>query len=842
MRSLKFLRWFCKPEYLVDIEGDLLEMYEKRSKNIGQSKANWLLWRDVIFLFRPGMIRTPESIHSNNMIAITHHNILISLRNFTRNKTAFFINLGSLTSGLVCALLIYLWVADEVSMDKFHENDARLYRVNSTYMRPTGPSMIEWTPSPLAEAMVAEFPEVERAVSMSSFRFTGVGIVSYENKQFKTEGFFASKDFFKVFSYPILLGDNSGVMISKSLAERLFGSNDAAIGKMVEWNNRFWVKGPHIISGVFEDVPKNSTEQFEIVFDYKKMYETDVHSDKWNGGYAKTILLLRDGVNIDEFNKKIAGFLKTKEQQNQGILSVSLYSDKYLADGRIYYVRLFSLVAIFTLAIACINFVNLSTAQASRKMKEVGVKKTFGVSRATLIGQFLSESVMLAMMSLVLALLIAFILLPDFNQLTGKHLELTIDSRIFLITLMIGIAAGVYPAFFLSGFRPASILKGKIMNSSFAEVFTRKGLVIMQFTVSVIFIIGFMIINKQIEFVQSKNLGYDKENVVTFSRRGEFDWNNYETLIREIKSVPGVVDASSMMGSVVNRELSLHNGLTWEGADATVYQTMFPYPPVCHDWVETMGIELKEGRTFKKDLPNEDTKMIINETAAKMIGFEDPIGKIVMYGPDPKEIIGVVKDFKYGSLHTAMEPVFFEYRPINTNIVVRLANGSPQATLEQLQIIYQKFHPGYPFEFTFLDDDYKKLYESDTKVSMLSTYFAILATLISCLGLFGLAVFSSEQRTKEIGIRKVLGATTSGIVRLLANDLVRPVFVSILIAIPVSFFAANSWLEGFAYKIELSWWFFAIAGVIAIALTWFTVALQTVKAARANPVSSLKSE
>ena len=841
MRALKFLGWFCKPEYLVDIEGDLLEMYRKRTQEVGQRKANWLLWRDVILLFRPGMIRSLNVTH-NNMLAVTHHNILVSFRNFRRNKTAFFINLGSLTSGLVCALLIYLWIADEVSMDKFHENDKRIYYVTATYSRPVGTTVEDYTPSPLAEAMLAEFPEVERAVSMSPFRFTGAGIVSYEDKKIKSEGLFASKDLFKVFSYPILLGDNSGTLISKSLAEKLFGSTEAAIGKIIDWDNAFWLRGPFIVSGVFADVPKNSTSQFEIVFDYNKMIETDKYAAAWNGGYSQTILLLRAGVNIDEFNRKIAGFLIMKEPKNPGTLSVTRYSNRYLSGARIYYVRLFSLVAIFTLAIACINFVNLSTAQASKKKKEVGVKKTFGVWRGTLAAQFLGESVILAFMSLGIALLIAFILLPDFNEFTGKHLSLHLSPWVFVITLVVGILSGCYPAFFLSGFKPAAILKGKIVSSSPAEIFSRKSLVIVQFTISIIFILGFMIINKQIEFVQSKNLGYDKENVITFQRRGKFDWNDYEIYIREIKSIPGVLNASGMSGSIVKRDFSLHTGLTWEGADATTKETLFPYPPISQDWIETIGIELKEGRTFRSDLPNENKKMIINETAAKMMGFDDPIGHIVMYGSDPMEIIGVVKDFKYGSLHTPMEPVFFEYRPINPDIVVRLAPGSPQSTLDQLQALYQKYHSGYPFEFTYLDDDYNKLYDSDTKVSKLSTYFAILATLISCLGLFGLAVFSSERRTKEIGVRKVLGATSSSIVRLLANDLVRPVFISIIISTPVSFFVAQEWLKGFAYRIDLSWEFFAFAALIALALTWITVALQTVKAARTSPVISLKTE
>lgn len=603
MKPLTFLRWFCKPEYLVDVEGDLIEMYEKRIQKSGRRKANLMLWRDVILLFRPGMIRSMNATSRHNILAVTHHNILISLRNFARNKTAFFINLTSLTSGLVCALMIYLWVADEMSVDNFHEKDERIYYVTATYTYPDGTTVGDYTPSPLAEAMLTEFPEVELAVSASPFRFTGAGIVSYEGKLIKTDGFFASKDFFKVFSYPILLGDNSGTMISKSLAEKLFGSTEAAVGKVIDWNNLFWLRGPFIVSGVFADVPKNSTSQFEIVFDYNKMAETDKNAVAWNGGYAQTILLLREGVDVNEFNRKIAGFLMKKEPKNPGTLSVTRYSDRYLAGGRIYYVRLFSLVAIFTLAIACINFVNLSTAQVSRKAKEVGVKKTFGVARSTLAVQFIGESVLLAFMSLGLAVLIAFTLLPNFNEFTEKDLSLHLSPWVFVFTLVVGVLSGCYPAIFLSGFKPAAILKGKIYSSSFTEIFTRKSLVIVQFTISIVFILGFMIINEQVKFVQSKNLGYDKENIIGFGRRGKFNWNDYEAFIREIKNIPGVLQVSSMNGSIVDRELSLHTGLTWEGADLTTKETLFPYPPIGHDWIETMGIELKEGRSFKQGIP-----------------------------------------------------------------------------------------------------------------------------------------------------------------------------------------------------------------------------------------------
>lgn len=856
---LDLLRWFCKPEYHIDVEGDLLEMYEKRLKSASVSKANMLLWRDVLLLCRPGMIRSFAPSQNHNMIAVTHHNLLISFRNFWRNKTAFLINLGSLSTGLICALFIYLWIADELSVDKFHEHDDRLYRVLANYERPDGVSTEEYTPTPLPPALAAEMPEVEYAVSTNPFMdwFNGPGMVSFEKKEAKATGLFASKDFFKVFSYPLVhgtadqvLSQKKGVVISRSLAEKLFPATGDAMGKVIEWTHYMRFPGPLFVNGVFEDIPGNSTQQFDIIFHYDNLLEGDIYSGGWNSSYSQTTLLLREGTNVDEFNKKIGGFLVAKEPQNDGKLFVSRYSDKYLygtyengvqSGGRIDYVVLFSIVAAFTLAIACINFINLSTAQASRKMKEVGVKKVIGVSRSQLVSQFLSESVLMAMLSLVIAAGVTALLLPNFNLLTGKHLTLNISAQLIAVVVGVGIVAGCYPAFYLSAFRPATVLKGRMIDSSFGGVFIRKGLVVLQFTISIIFIAGFMIVNKQIEYVQTRNLGYTKENVISFKRQGNFDRNNYETFINELKSVPGVVNASSMSGTILNMGQSTHIGFTWDGRIGDEDKAEFPSPRISHDFIETMGIALKEGKTFPRDTAD-NWNVILNEAAVKMMRYSEPVGKTMKYGPHELEIIGVVKDFQYGSLHTPIKPMFLFYTPARRDIVVRVQSGTEKNTLEQLQGIYQKYHPGYPFEFTFVDEAYNALYASETRVSKLSTYFAILATAISCLGLFGLAVFSSERRTKEIGVRKVLGATTTSIVKLLAADLVKPVFISIAIAVPLSFFIAKSWLAGFSERIELSWWFFGTAGVMALVLTWVTVALQTLKAARTSPANSLKSE
>ncbi|HZY82869.1 MAG TPA: FtsX-like permease family protein [Cyclobacteriaceae bacterium] len=837
---LKLLKRFCKPEYHIDVEGDLIEMYEERVTMLGRRRANFLLWRDVILLFRPGMIRPFFEQHTHSNMSVVRHNILISFRSFRRRKTAFFINLGSLSTGLTCALLIYTWIASELSMDKFHENDERIFRVRANYPSPTGINTIDYTPSPLAEAMVAEVPGIERAVSMAPM---GSGIVTYGTKDVPAEGFFASIDFFRVFSYKLLHGDNTGLVVSKSLATKLFGNEIEAIGKVVDWTHPMRLQGPFAISGVFDDVPASSTWHFDIIFPYDKLAEGDRYSTQWNSSYAFTSLLLRADTDIEALNKKIAGFVISKDPGTKGELFVSRYSDKYLYDeGRIAYVKLFSLVAIFTLAIACINFVNLSTAQASRKIKEIGVKKALGVKRSTLIGQFLTESVIMSCLSLMIAAGVSLLFLPYFNELTGKQLTLDLDLKPVAFVLVIGILAGSYPAFFLSAFRPAEVLKGKLINNSGSEVLARKGLVILQFAISIVFITAFMIVNRQIAFVQTRNLGYSKDNIISFFWRGEFDAMKFESFVQEIKNIPGVLSASNMGGSILNRNYSLHNGFTWEGQVGNEKLISFPSPTISHGLIETLGIELKEGRTFSKDFQGEDTKMIVNEAAVKMMGFTDPVGKTVHYGTDRKEIVGVVKDFQFGSLHTELRPVFFMYAPFRRDILIRLEPTFDQRTLERVQAVYHKYVPKYPFDFTFVDEDYNRLYESEIRVSSLSAWFAAVATLISCIGLFGLAVFSCERKMKEIGVRKVLGASSMNIVRLLASDIIAPVFISILIAVPISYFIAANWLDGFAFRIELSWWFFVLSAGAALLVTWITVALQTYRAARANPVNSLKVE
>ena len=511
--------------------------------------------------------------------------------------------------------------------------------------------------------------------------------------------------------------------------------------------------------------------------------------------------------------------------------------------GRIEYVRLFSIIAIFILIIACINFMNLSTAQASRRMKEVGIKKSVGAGRKALIFQYLAESVLVTILSLFMAIIIVTLLLPQFNGITGKQLTLNFDLNLILpvlgITLITGLFAGSYPAVYLSGFNPVMILKGKL-NSSFGELWVRKRLVVFQFALSVILIVGVLVVYKQIEFVQTKNLGYDNNNIICLPLEGKIA-ENLETSLSEIKNIPGIVNASSTLHTLMGT-YSTTSSLNWTGKTPEG-DISFEDIEVNYDMIETLGIEIIAGRSFSRNFSNEETRIIFNETAIATMGLQDPVGKVVELFGQNREIIGVVKDFHFESLHNDIKPLFFILNPNAARIITaKIQAGRERETIERLQKFYEAYNPGFPLEYTFLDEEYQAQYASEQRVSTLSRYFAGLAIIISCLGLFGLAAFTAQRRLKEIGIRKILGSTDFGVVRLLSGDFTKIVLIAIVIALPVSYLIARKWLNEFAFRIDLEWWYFITAGLIALLIAWFTVGLQTVRAARMNPVQSLKEE
>jgi ABC-type antimicrobial peptide transport system permease subunit len=855
---LKFFRWFCRAEYKEDIEGDLLERFDLRVEKQGAKIARKLFVKDVLRLFRPSMIGKSKGKQQLNYYGMFKHNLLVSYRSFLRYKSAFFINLIGLSSGLACGLFIFLWVKDERSIDTFHTLDSQLYQVMLNHEESGVLNTQEDTQGILAAALEAEVPEVELAIQSTPSYWFGEMPLTTDDKTIKAVGKFSGENYFKLFSFPIIYGDAEKVLetpdrivLSESLATSLFGSPEKALGKTIEWQI-LQFKTNVVVSGIFKDVPKNSTEEFDFVLSFKLFEEMVGDGMQWGNYNSLTYALLKKNTDVDALNKKLAGFIKEKLPNSNVSLFFRPYSDKYLyskyengvqAGGRIEYVRLFSIVSAFILLIACINFMNLSTAKASRRIKEVGVKKAIGANRATLIAQYMEESFLMTLISVITALLLVWLFLPQFNTLAGKDISLIIDTQmaisLLIILVITTLVAGSYPAFYLSGFKAATILKGK-MKSSLGELWARKGLVIFQFTLSVILIVSVVIVGKQIEFIQNKNIGYDKENLILFASEGKIT-ENLNDFLAQIKNTPGVVNASGTSHTIINGG-NYTTGLGWPGKNPDI-EVRFGNIEAHYDFIETLGLELIEGRTFSKEFSNETEKLIFNETAIELMGITDPIGKRISLWRKDAEIIGVVKDFNFQSLHDQVGPMFFRFNPdFLITIAVRIDAGQTMATMGRIEKVYKGYNPDFNFDYKFLDQEYNKLYTSEFRISALSRCFGGIAIIISCLGLFGLAAFTAERRFKEIGIRKALGASSLSIVRLLSSDFNKMIAVAIVIAIPISYYFMSTWLEGFAYKIELKAWYFLSAGLAALFIAWFTVAMQTYKTAKINPAQSLRSE
>ncbi len=786
------------------------------------------------------------------------HHLLLFLRNIKRNKSTFLINLTGLSTGLACVLLIYLWVANEQGMDAFHEKDDRLHQVMVGYPDDQGVVTEDNLPFPLVGALTVEMPEVEYAVPVGSVHYPINGILSLGDQGIKCNGLFVGKDYFHAFSYNLLhgnkdhvLADKNGIALSEGLAIKLFGTAENILGRAIDLKSP-GLDGTFHVSDIFMDPPPSSTAQFDVLLNFEVLLESDRWANGWNATPAEIYLVLKKGADLDHFNGKIESFLETRNPSEKSTLFLRQYSKKYLygpyENGRpkkvrLAYVRVFALVGLFILLIACINFINLSTAQASRKMKEVGVKKVIGASRKQLILQFMGQSALMSALSIILALALVVLLLPRFNEITGKALELHIGIEVILsivcIALFTGFVSGIYPAFYLSGFKPSAVLKGH-RNTVNREPWVRKGLVIFQFALSVVFIVVVLIVNKQIEFILTKDLGYARENIVRFKMNKKYGYD-HETFMSELKEIPGVVNATNISGGSIVENSGEGSGFSWKG-QTSEQNAIYPRPHIGYGFFETLGIELIEGRVFSRDRSDEVSKLIVNEAAAEMIGSKDIIGKTVMDGDTRKQIIGVVENFNIKSLRNRMEPCFIRFLPSGSDVMVKLAAGQENATIGKLREFYKEFHPGYPFEFSFLDDEYQALYVSETKVALLLKYLTGLAILISCMGLFGLATFTAMRRKKEIGIRKVFGQTSAQVTAMLSGEFAKLVLISILIALPVAYLLVNNWLSGFAYRIPLQAWYFLGAGAIALIVAMSTVGGQTLLAANKNPVSALREE
>ena len=780
-------------------------------------------------------------------------NLKIAWRNLIREKQFSLLNVLGLAAGLACTLLIYLWVEDELRYDSFFANNDRLYQLmehgtNEKSGVSDGSSGLLW------EAVKTKFPEVEYASPLAGPGWYPPFTLTNGEKNIKAIGQYAGKDYFNIFSFPLVEGnkntiltEKNGIAISDELAKKLFGTATGVTGKTI----RLQHDKDFVVSGVFEKTPVHSSQQFDFVlsWDYFKNIQDWVNS--WTNIGPQNFVLLKKGTDVKAFNKKIAGIITANTGQPDRIPFATKFSDVYLHNnigansgntGRIAYVKLFSLLAFFILVVACINFMNLSTAKASRRLKEVGIKKVIGANRGQLIAQFLSESVLLTLTSMLVAIAITMLLLPAFNQLTGKQISLRVDARLFVsvisIVLFTGIVAGSYPALYLSKFKPLAILKGKL-STSFAEIVSRKGLVVFQFTLSSVLIVAVIIIYQQMQFIQTTDPGFNKDNLVRIEAEGTLVGKEQQ-FAAALKNIPGVTNASYTFTNMIGHTFGDY-GLSWTGKDPNqgIYFEVFGGGT---DFISTMGMHIKEGRGFSREFGTDTAAIILNEAAVKVMNLKNPVMQTVQLYGHPMQVIAVVRDFHFESMHEAVKPAYILLQPHGGKIIARINAAGQRQTLAAIQQLYEKENPGFSFSASFVDEAYQRQYISEVKVSVLSKYFAGLAILISCLGLFGLAAFTAQKRRKEIGIRKVIGASVGSITAMLSKDFLKLVVLSLLIAFPVAWWLMEQWLQSFAYRITVTPLVFVLAGISVVLITITTIGFQSIKAALVNPVKSLRAD
>jgi putative ABC transport system permease protein len=776
----------------------------------------------------------------------------IAFRNIKRNSTYSILNISGMAIGMTCAILILLWVQDEWSYDRHFENADELFRVIENQNLTTGGnSLIVPVPGALAQALKEEYPEIIRAV-----RFCPNPLTLQKKDEYIEETVISTdKDFLKMFGIRFIRGDINtalddphSIVITEETAKKYFG-NEEALGKTVA-SRGFNVT----VTGVVKSMPENSHIQFNILIPVEWLSTIAPHQlDGWNERF-NTYIELKKGTDSKTVDAKIIDFIKKHNKESnseiflQNIKKIHLFSSgKYIADdyatGDITYVRILSLIAVFILIIACINFLNLSTAQSARRAREIGVRKVSGANKQKIILQFLGESLLIVLVAHVIAMIFVELLLPGFNNLIGKQLSVNYQSAglyIGLITVVLfcGLLAGSYPAFYLSSLKPLDVIKG-VINKNPGNAGFRRVLVIFQFSLSIILIICTLIIKMQLKYIQNKNLGFSKENIGYFMFPTRPSDPKLESIKKELISNPDILSVTRAWNPFYNE--GTRNGFSWEGKKEgdDVY---FHVLGADVDYVKTYKLEIKEGRFFSSEFSTDNTAIVINEEAAKILDFKNPVGETITSPRGSKlNIIGLVKDFHIQSLHYKIGPLIMQIGSSN-NFYIKMKPDKIISTVEFIKTTFKSFDPGLPIDFHFLDDDYDNLYRTEQRMGKIFGYFSLLTIIISCLGLIGLSSFMAERRTKEIGIRKINGAKSIEIFSLLSGEYILWVSISIIIACPVAWYVMNKWLQNFAYRINISWWVFALAGVIALLIALLTVSVQSYIAAGKNPVEALRYE
>jgi putative ABC transport system permease protein len=773
--------------------------------------------------------------------------VKIAFRNIIKSKGYSSINIVGLALGMACCILILLWAQHELSFNRFHKNKESIYRAYQINRHAGGATPFSNLPQPVGPELQSTIPGIKHAIRVLDGDFT----VKYGDKIFNERGvLWIDPAFFDIFSFPFLEGepltsfaDPYSVVLTKSTAEKYFGTEDP-IGKVLTIDGSDQMK----ITGVVQDAPDNSTLQFDFLVPYSNLNATGFDVNQWKAHICQIYVQLEKNALLEQVSDKITGLLKKhlpeldSDLKLQPLLQIRLYT---LGGelGTMKYVIIFSIIAFFVLVIASINFMSLSTARSAKRAREVGLRKVIGARRSQVVRQFLGESLLITLLAFGLALVLVETLMPLFNQLSEKNLSLNLSSNIFMLFSLLGIAlftgflAGSYPAFFLSSFLPVKALKGATQHGTKSTSF-RKALVVFQFSLSIMLIISTVVIHSQLQYILTKDLGFNRDNLV-YIPMNESIGSNFDVIKSEMLQNPNVMNVTRTFQIPSYNKYS--SEIEWEGqtADQNINFNISIADP---DYLATMNIPLVQGRNFSARLDTDKSNCLINEEAAKRMGLKSPLGTRITLGKKRK-IIGVVKDYHYMPFSYAIEPLILVYSPIMFRYAMaRISGTDTLATIGHIEKIWNKFAPDYPFEYHFIDEDYERIYGSERRMGLLFRYFTVLAIVISCLGLFGLASFTAEQRTKEIGIRKILGASVVGLAGLLSKEFTKLVLMGNAIAWPAAYFVMKKWLEGFAYRIDISLTIFLLSGLLAFVVAVLTVSYQAIKAAIANPVDSLRYE
>ncbi|MFC1725616.1 ABC transporter permease [candidate division KSB1 bacterium] len=836
------------------ISGDYEEIYNSVYVQNGKIRAYFWAIKQIINL---ALIYISDSLIWG--VNMWKNYLKIAFRNMRKQKSYTVINVSGLAIGLACCILIMLWVQDELSYDRHHEKLDRIQQVVCNMNINNVTRYTASTPAPLSAALKRDFPEIEKVTMYSdkgSFNF------KLDDKIFNEEGYgFAEKDFFDIFSFPLVIGDPEtvfsdpySIVLSEEMAKKYFNSENP-LGKTLKIDNDFYVT----VTGIMKNIPGNSTININFLSPFvilaKEYYGQDILQN-WDRHSFGTFFLISDNNQLSMLKEKIIDYKRTFVEDtsvkfelvpmNKIHLYTAHISDSISGKGDIKYIYIFSALALIILLIACINYMNLMTSRISRRAKEIGIRKVSGANKRNVLVQFFGETILMTFLALFISVILAQIVLPVFNSLSAKNLQLLNSGNfnifiwLVLIALLTGVFSALYPAILLATLQPVKILKGEIRQVS-KGYNTRTLLVMTQFTFSIILIICAFVLSKQINFLKNKSLGYDKNHLITI-RMPEEVRGRYDALKTELLQIPGIVNISNSYSPLTWKNTAI-SGLDWEGKeDEKVVEFWIDF--VDQNYIETLDIVLISGRSFsEKVFKDSISSCLVNEEAVRQMGLESPVGKWIEFDDKHVEITGIMKNYNFSSLHNPIEPLILFFDPSRLNNVhVRISPDKISANLDGIRETWKKTNPDYPIDYYFVDEQFNRLYRTEEKINTIFRWSALLGIFISCLGLFGLASYIAQKRTKEVGIRKVLGASSTGIIVLMTKEFIKWSFLANIIAWPVAWYVLSRWLENFAYRTEIGWFIFVLSGIIALIITMAAVSFQTIKASISNPVDSLRYE